>query len=115
MAKYERHFKGNFNAFLENLNSEILGGSMSASYEDGSDIICDDVRCAVRVYERYSYTGGNRVSASVTVLSCDDDIFVSAITSGGSQAMFFKINTIGEDSFLDAVEDAVERSITHSK
>lgn len=42
MAKYERHFKGNFNTFLENLNSEILGGSMSASYEDGSDIICDD-------------------------------------------------------------------------
>ena len=29
--------------------------------------------------------------------------------------MFFKINTIGEDSFLDAVEDAVERSITNSK
>lgn len=26
---------------------------------------------------------------------------VSAITSGGSQAMFFKMNTMGEEAFLD--------------
>lgn len=27
---------------------------------------------------------------------------VTMITSGGSQAVFFKLNTIGEESFLDS-------------
>lgn len=31
----------------------------------------------------------------------DGTIHLSAITSGGSQAMFFKINTFGEQAFLD--------------
>jgi hypothetical protein len=31
-----------------------------------------------------------------------------AITSGGSQAMFFKINTAGEESFLDAAIVAIQ-------
>ena len=30
---------------------------------------------------------------------------VSAITSGGSQAMFFKMNTLGEEAFLDKLRE----------
>ena len=30
---------------------------------------------------------------------------LSAITSGGSQAIFFKINTVGEENFLRALEE----------
>ena len=63
------------------------------------------VRCAVRVYERYSAIGGNRVSMNVTLVGEGDHLFLSAITSGGSQAMFFKINTWGEDAFLDCLRD----------
>lgn len=59
-------------------------------------------RTSVRVFERYSTTGGNRVSLSVTLFQVDDgSIRISAITSGGSQAMFFKMNTFGEEAFLD--------------
>mgnify|MGYP003296055213 CR=1 FL=1 len=32
---------------------------------------------------------------------------VSAITSGGSQAMFFKMNTLGEEAFLDKLRELV--------
>ena len=39
---------------------------------------------------------------SVTLFQGEDGaIHLSAITSGGSQAMFFKINTFGEEAFLD--------------
>ena len=34
---------------------------------------------------------------------------ISAITSGGSQALFFKINTFGESAFLNKFIDFVER------
>ena len=30
---------------------------------------------------------------------------LSAITAGGSEAVFFKVNTIGEEAFLDKLEE----------
>ena len=86
----------------------VLNGSMSASYEDGSDWTNGTVRCAVRVFERYSYMGGNRVSMNVTLVGKGDELFLSAITSGGSQAVFWKINTMGEESFLEKLVRVVE-------
>ena len=87
MAKYEKHLTGNFDELLELVTDGVLNGSMSASYEDGSDWTNGTVRCAVRVFERYSYMGGNRVSMNVTLVGNDRDLFFSAITSGGSSAV----------------------------
>ena len=109
MAKYEKRLKGDFQAFHDYLFDGVLNGSASASYEDGSDWEADGVRCAVRVFERYSWTGGNRVSMNLTLVGSGDELFLSAITSGGSQAMFWKLNTIGEESFLDCVAELAER------
>lgn len=109
MAKYERHFRGNFDTVLQCVHDGILSGSYSASYEDGSDFSGGGARCAVRVYERYSAMGGNRVSLNVTLAGVGEELFLSAITSGGSQAMFFKINTFGEEAFLDCLREIVER------
>ncbi len=111
MAKYERRLKGNFNEFLNWIHTDITNGSSSVSYEDGSDIDLGGTRVAVRVYERYSMAGGNRVSMNVTVTGNGEDLFVSAITSGGSQAVFFKMNTIGEETFLDLCVESVENYI----
>ena len=108
MAKYERNFQGDFNDLLNILDSKILNGSASASFEDGSDYSYNEIRCAVRVYERYSMMGGNRVSLNITLIGNGNHLFLSAITSGGSQAVFFKMNTIGEESFLDSVREIVE-------
>lgn len=111
MAKYERRLKGDFNEFLNTIHTDISNGSSSVSYEDGSDINLGQSIVAVRVYERYSMAGGNRVSMNVTIAATGDDIFVSAITSGGSQAVFFKINTIGEETFLELCSNSVEAYI----
>lgn len=108
MAKYEKHLTGNFDEVLNAVTDGVLNGSMSASYEDGSDWTNGTVRCAVRVFERYSYMGGNRVSMNVTLVGNDRDLFLSAITSGGSQAVFFKLNTLGEESFLEKLVEIVE-------
>lgn len=108
MAKYERDLQGDFNDFLNILDSKILNGSASASFEDGSDYSYNGIRCAVRVYERYSMMGGNRVSLNITLIGNGNHLFLTAITSGGSQAVFFKLNTMGEESFLDCVKRVVE-------
>ena len=106
MAKYEKTMYGNFDDLLHRVEEGILSGSMSASLEESSDFRDGDARCSVRVFERYSYAGGNRLSMSVTLFqSGSQPIHLSAITSGGSQAMFFKINTWGEDAFLDKLKE----------
>lgn len=103
MAKYENRFKGNFFEVLRLLENGIINSSLSASYENGSDYQNGEIKCAVRVYERYSMIGSNRVSLSFTLIGDGDYLFLSAITSGGSQAMFFKFNTFGEEAFLDCL------------
>ena len=106
MAKLERTLNGDYNSILKRITDGIMGGSVSASLEDSSDFRSGVARCSVRVFERYSYAGGNRVSLSVTLFqNGDDTIHLSAITSGGSQAMFFKVNTWGEEAFLEKLEE----------
>ena len=106
MAKLEKTVQGDFQQVLDSIADGILNGSITASLEDSSDFRSGDARCSVRVFERYSYFGGNRVSLSITVFqNGTDPIKVSAITSGGSQAMFFKINTLGEEAFLDKLRE----------
>lgn len=106
MAKLERTLNGDFEQLLKKIENGILNGSISASLEDSSDFRMGDARCSVRVFERYSYAGGNRVSLNVTLFqNGNDEICLSAITAGGSQAVFFKVNTWGEEAFLDKLKE----------
>ena len=110
MAKYECTVTGDFYDFSNFIHNEIINGSVSASFEDGCTYQIGDQYCSLNVYERYSYAGGNRVSLSVMLAEeSDNKIKVCAVTSGGSQALFFKINTWGEESFLGKFQKAVEK------
>ena len=53
--------------------------------------------------------GGNRLSLSVTLFQArSGEIACSAITAGGSNARFWKVNTWGEASFLDCFQNIVQ-------
>lgn len=109
MAKLEQMIHGDFDQVLHKIEDGILNGSVSASLEDFSDFQSNHARCSVRVFERYSWSGSNRVSLSVTLFQDgDENIHLSAITAGGSQAVFFKINTFGEEAFLDKLRELLE-------
>lgn len=105
MAKLERTFTGDFDTLLHKIEDGVLSGSVSASLEDAADYAASNSRCSVRVFERYSWSGSNRVSMNVTLYQAGDTIHLCAITSGGSQATFFKINTLGEEAFLETLEN----------
>ncbi len=109
MSKLECTLRGSKNTILQVIDRELLEGSFSASYEDGSDFLLPTAECAVRVYERYSMAGGNRVSLNITLFGKDTVWKLSAVASGGSQAALFKMNTFGEYSFLRELENAVKQ------
>ena len=108
MAKLEKVLDGNFDQILSKIEEGILNGSASATLEESSNFISVDARCSVRVFERFSYSGGNRVSMNITLFqNGDGPIYLSAVTAGGSQATFFKINTFGEEAFLDKLKEII--------
>lgn len=115
MAKFEKKLAADFDELIDWLERWISGGSLSASIEDASDYRQGLVRLAVRVYERFSMIGGNRVSLSLTLLGEGNDLFLSAITSGGSQAVFWIVNTLGEDAFLDQLIQGVQKFETQRR
>ena len=109
MAKYEDHLTCRFTEAAAWLHQHILSSSVSANLEEESAWQQSGVQCVTRVYERYSWLGGNRLSLTLTLFGRDGDICLSAITAGGSQALFFKINTFGERSFLDVLIRGIEQ------
>ena len=48
MAKYEKVVHGDFDDIINKLHDAVMKGSMSASYEDGSNFSNGDFQCAVR-------------------------------------------------------------------
>lgn len=107
MAKWEKQLNGDFDSILQRIEQGILRGSISASLEASSDFRQGTARCSVRVFERFSYMGGNRLSMSVTLFQNDGPICMSAVTAGGSQGVFFKVNTWGEDAFLEKLKELI--------
>lgn len=111
MAKYEVTLHGNFGNVINTLHNEIMSGSLSASFEDSSSYSVDGVRVEVRVYERYSWSGNNRLSLTITLIGKGTTLKLSAITAGGSSGLFFKVNTWGEEAFLGKVREVVEKKL----
>lgn len=108
MAKIEKELIGNFDHLVQYVHDTVLSKSISASFEDRFDYSNNNTRVATRVYERYSFLGKNRVSLTITIVGVENNLFCSAITSGGSQGVFLKINTFGESSFLGTLKKALE-------
>ncbi len=109
MAKFECTLQGDYDQALDYFHNGILSGSMSASFEEESYLQTAGVRCIVRVYERYSWSGGNRLSLTLTLVGDGEKLYLSGITAGGSQGMIFKFNTIGEEAFLDTLRELAQR------
>jgi hypothetical protein len=107
MAHYEQVVDGDVDALVAYLDQKIPAGSVTAKLEDRGDYRLGDARMVVRVYERYSAIGGNRVSLCISVLAVGNQMSISAVSSGGSQAMFWKLNTFGESAFLQRAVDAL--------
>ncbi|WP_062295658.1 DUF6054 family protein [Demequina maris] len=96
-----RSLTGSADALVAHLDDEIVRGSASASLEHQDELSIGDARMLLRTYERYSMTGSNRVTLSASILAVGDRMEVALTTSGGSEAVFFKINTFGEEAFMD--------------
>jgi hypothetical protein len=107
MAMMQYSLEGDVDAFVRHVDRAITTGSVTAKLEAGADRSLGGARMIVRAYERYSWFGGNRVALTLSILAVGTEMIVTAVATGGSQAMFFKINHFGEDAFLDRAVEAI--------
>jgi len=77
MQKYETHFQGSFDDFLNELHSR-----MQAEKLDESEHRSDHFRCMVRVYEKYSIWNRGILSLTIMLTESENGLFVSVISSG---------------------------------
>lgn len=111
MAKLIREFKGNFDEVVEYSKESIFESNKTATLEHEVYHDINGVKQALIVFEKFSFIGGNRVSLTLNIISVDEDISLVAITSGGSQAIFYKINTVGEEDFLLRYREKIDELI----
>lgn len=109
MAKLEATLHGDFDAIVADLEHTVLNGSVSASKEESVQYARNGVRNYLGIFERYSYTGGNRASMSIALFGNDEYSNLCIVTSGGSTGTFLKFNTWGEEAFLDTVSGCVRK------
>ena len=109
MAKYETTKNIDFNVLKKGIIEDVTKGSLSASLEDESNYQTGDVRSCLLVFERYSWSGSNRVSLTVQLIQgANKPVHISCITSGGSKAVLFKVNRIGESTFLENIKEYLD-------
>ena len=109
MASLQRQLNENFFELRSKITRGILDGSISSELNGSHDFAGKTSRCSVMVFERYSAFGGNRVSLSVTLYQeGNGPVQLSAVASGGSQAIFAKINTLSEDAFLEKLREIID-------
>lgn len=109
MAKYRNRINGKFEKIREHIKKEILSTSSSASLEEEETIYINNIKIAILAFERYSYSGGNRLSLTVTIIAEENNIDIVGISTGGSNGIFMKFNTWGEDAFLDKLKQAINK------
>lgn len=114
MANYKKTFQGNFDDILAFCNRTLIDGSASLTEEESCDYTIEGCRTAVRVYERYSMIGENRVSMTLVLSGYQNRLHIFIATTGGSQAVFWKINTWGEESFLDTLAGPLDNYINRN-
>ncbi len=109
MATLTATLHGDFEKIVSDLENTVMNGSISATKEESVQYARGGVQCYFGVFERFSYAGGNRVSMSISLFGDDACSDLCVVTSGGSTATFFKINTWGEETFLETVMDCVRK------
>ena len=111
MATTTRTVTGSLPEVVTFIEHSVMAQSSSASMEAAVDLETREGGVCVRGYERYSWTGSNRVGMTVTSVQDGPYVHIAGVSLGGSQAMFFKVNTLGEENFLGTLDAAIDQWI----
>lgn len=109
MAKFEKEFIGDFKTIVYELDKAIREGGISMNLVDESTFQSGDLMVDTRVYDKYFMRNNSRCSLSLTVVSSEDRVYVSAIGAGGGQGVFINFSLGAETEMVEIVASALSR------
>lgn len=108
MAQLKREISGDFDGLKKQIDDGLRAASMTLSIEEE---FCGELggrKYWVVSYERYAASSKSRVSMNITMLEGDDTNLIMGTSTGGSQAVLFKMNKFPEVLFLQTLERVLE-------
>ena len=112
MAQIKRKIVGDFETVKKQIDDGLRTGSMTITTEEEFSGDLGGRKYWVVSYERYAASSKSRVSMNITMLEGDDTNLIMGTSTGGSQAVLFKMNKFPEVLFLQTLErvlDDIER------
>lgn len=109
MAKFEKRVYGDFQKILDRINYDILQSGLSMNLVDQTNYNLENIKIAVRVYDKYFMRNGNRASLSVTIVDNGSEVYISAIGAGGGNGIFFNFSWGAESELTDVVAGSIKR------
>lgn len=111
MGLYQETFHATeqqFLKFVKSLPDLVKSYSTSATHEETRLVKSDETYVQIDMFERYSMFSDSRVALGVTTIYKNGKIDITAMSAGGSRAIFFKMDTVGENNFLDGFKNVVK-------
>ncbi|MDD2261992.1 MAG: DUF6054 family protein [Clostridia bacterium] len=109
MSKFEKVVKGSFYDISEKLHNDISNSAVSINLVDEARKEVNGCEMLVRVYDKYFMRNSSRASLTVAMISNkdNDEIYVSAIGSGGGTGVFLRFDWGAENNLVYLVEDSL--------
>ena len=107
MSKFEKTIRGDIAKISEQLNAYILNSAFSMNLVDESEDSYGDCKLIVRVYDKYYMRNSSRASLTLTLFSKREDVFVSAIGSGGGTGALIRFDWGAEDNITSIIQDCL--------
>ena len=109
MSKFEKVVKGSFYDISEKLHNDISNSAVSINLVDESRKEVNGCEMLVRVYDKYFMRNSSRASLTVVMISNkdNDEIYVSAIGSGGGTGVFLRLDWGAENNLVYLIEDSL--------
>jgi hypothetical protein len=107
MSKFEKTVKGDIQEISGKLDEDILNSAFSMSLVDQSYDSYGGCSLIVKVYDKYYMRNSSRASLTLTLFSKGDDVFISAIGSGGGTGALIRFDWGAEDNMTSIKEDSL--------
>ncbi|MFA5342039.1 MAG: DUF6054 family protein [Clostridia bacterium] len=107
MSKFEKTIKGDIAKISDQLNDDILNSAFSMNLVEESYDSYSDSEVIVKVYDKYYMRNSSRASLTLTIFRKGDNLFISAIGSGGGTGAIIRFDWGAENDLTSIVEDSL--------
>lgn len=84
---------------MKKIHEKVVNGSVSGTEIDSYDLKCSDGEILTRIYEKYYYRSGDRLTLTVVADNLGGRTRIHTVGGGGGQTLLFRFDWGASDDF----------------